>query len=199
MSMQFYRCLSYCIVNHQILLSKLQYYSLGEQPYLGFYSNLVKAGRAEFVCHIVMNLRRTFGTHTTDCDSSSTACVGSLLDRRRLWADIWPFKGLTRMAHSGSGFLDTTSFSFQWKSIVRIYRRQYFMVNGVPSEPPTMTHGVPNGSILGLLLFLVFINDIPNSSRFFKSIILTNDSTLSTFLRNPSPELFARTINVELT
>lgn len=73
------------------------------------------------------------------------------------------------------------------------------MVNGVLSEPPTITHGVPNGSILGLLLFLVFINGIPNSSRFFKCIILANHSTLFTSLRNPSPELFARTINVELT
>ena len=59
---------------------------------------------------------------------------------------------------------------------------QYVEMNNVISSRSTISTGVPQGSILGPLLFLVYMNDLPCASNLFHCILYANDTTLfSTF------------------
>ena len=57
-------------------------------------------------------------------------------------------------------------------------RMQCCAINGVESTLKLVERGVPQGSILGPLLFLVFINDLSRSTSFFNFVMYADDTSL---------------------
>lgn len=63
-------------------------------------------------------------------------------------------------------------------------RSQYVVLNHCPSENLKIRNGVPQGSLLGPLLFNVYINDICNISKAVKYIIYADDTSIFLSSRN---------------
>ena len=57
-------------------------------------------------------------------------------------------------------------------------RKQYVSVNNSDSSMKKIAYGVPQGSILGPLLFIIYINDIPEISSIAKFILYANDANI---------------------
>ena len=55
----------------------------------------------------------------------------------------------------------------QWFTSYLNKRKQKVFVNGVESDFLEVNSGLPQGSIFGPVLFLVFINDIVNATNYF--------------------------------
>ena len=57
-------------------------------------------------------------------------------------------------------------------------RKQYVYVNGESSDLKIISCGVPQGSVLGPLLFLLYINDLPNISNVLDFYLFADDTNI---------------------
>ena len=75
-------------------------------------------------------------------------------------------------------------------------RKQYVSYNSCDSELKDIVCGVPQGSILGPLLFILYVNDITNTSDVLEFILFADDTTI--LYSHPNIENQINRINEEL-
>ena len=74
--------------------------------------------------------------------------------------------------------LGINNMALNWFKSYLTQRQQFVSFNGTYSAMLETKTGVPQGSVLGPLLFLIYINDINHVSDLFKIICFADDSTL---------------------
>ena len=87
--------------------------------------------------------------------------------------DCVPHQRLLKKVHH-CGIQGTT---YQWISSFLNSRTQQVLVEGQSSEKVPVVSGVPQGSVLGPVLFLIFINDLPDNIN-SRTRLFADDCTL---------------------
>ena len=83
-----------------------------------------------------------------------------------------------------------------WFSSYLFKRTQTTEINSFISDKEIVPCGVPQGSVLGPLLFLIFINDIPNSSQKLNFVLFADDTNM--LYADKHPKSLEETVNKEL-
>ena len=102
-----------------------------------------------------------------------------LLDSAKAFDKV-PFQRLL-LKSSFYGIRDNT---LQWISSFLHGRTQQVLVDGCTSEKLNILSGVPQGTILGPLLFLIYVNDLPTVCKSSKATLFANDTLFYSHIAN---------------
>ena len=129
--------------------------------------------------------------HIYSCLNEKQHCIGIFIDLKKAFDTVNHEILLKKLEMCG-----VRGVPLRWFASYLLERRLRVSIDGYNSVLKTINVGVPQGSVLGPILFLVYINDLPNVSNLFSSILYADDTTL--LMNHSNYEQLIQTINNDI-
>ena len=125
-----------------------------------------------------------------DAIKNNNFAIGIFIDLQKAFDTVNHSILLKKLHHYG-----IQNNANKWFESYLTNRQQFVSINGHHSDYSTTQHGVPQGSVLGPLLFLIYINDLHTCIKNARTFHFADDTNL---LFTPSHTNFLRKLNVDL-
>ena len=126
-----------------------------------------------------------------DCLNGKEHCIGIFVDFKKAFDTVNHDILLGKLERYGVRGLPLRLIASYLRD-----RRHYVAIDGQGSAQRTINIGVPQGSILGPILFLIYINDLTNISTTLWPVLYADDTTL--LAKNSDYPDLVQSLNVEL-
>ena len=167
-------------VFHKRLMSFLDKKQILYKSQYGFRKNM-------YTSLAILDLVEDITNATDDCKST----VGVFIDLKKAFDTVDHNILIKKLEHYG-----IRGLANKWACSYLENRSQYVCINDSNSDCMKVSCGVPQGSILGPALFILYVNDMCNVSSVVKSILFADDTNL--FLVGDDLKEMCETMSFEL-
>ena len=141
--------------------------------------------------HSTIHALLKFIDHAAHTIDNHSHLIGIFLDFSKAFDTINHEILLYKLSHYG-----IRGKALEWFRSYLQNRKQYVSLNEYSSSLEFIKCGVPQGSLLGPLLFIIYINDFCRSSDILSFILFADDSNI--FFSHQNPDTLVRIVNSEL-